>query len=156
MVRHSQNGLFATSDYLALLEYDVSLSETFFNDLSEACGENDVVAFLGGLGKYNLHIDISTLNSFLAYKNITYDVNRYWYYTTNLCMRRALLVDFVRWYYPDYKIIKERDSYRLSWYHERMFSAYISTFPLRIRQIKGLKHLFKRSHMRNVNRSTVL
>jgi hypothetical protein len=141
-----KNNLFTDSDFLCLLEYDVVLDSSFFSELRNACQSNDIVAFKGGTAHWNSNITNSVITTFLVNKKAPHEAGKYWYHTTNLCMRRNILEKFVDWYYPDYLFIKERDNVRLSWYHERVFSAFISSNNYKVKQIGGLKHFQLNSH----------
>jgi len=142
-----KNNLFEDSEYICILEYDVNLNHNFFDETRNACSDNDVIAFLGGSNHWNSDIDMNVMNSFISEKkHISYNSNNHWYYTTNMCMRRTVLADFVGWYYPDYQFIKERHPVKLSWYHERLFSVFISDRKFKVKQIGGLHHFQNNSH----------
>jgi hypothetical protein len=143
-----KNNLFINSSYICILEYDIIVDEYLFNILDSNCKSNnyDVIAFLGGTNYFFNDINKKVLQNFLTYKKVSYDTDKYWYWTTNQCIRRNILVDFVDWYYPACFRIKEEDSLKFSWYHERLFSVYIALKSLSVKQIDGLKHLQLKSH----------
>lgn len=143
-----KNNLFLNSNYICILEYDIIVDNYFFNKLENKCETNkyDVIAFLGGTECFFNDINKDIFQNFLNYKEILYDTNKYWYWTTNQCIRRNILVDFVDWYYPACFKIKEEDLLKFAWYHERLFSVYIDNKELAVIQIEGLKHLQLNSH----------
>jgi GR25 family glycosyltransferase involved in LPS biosynthesis len=143
-----KNNLFINSNYICILEYDVIVDNYFFNNLENVCITNkyDTIAFLGSTKCFFNDINKDIFQNFLDHKEILYDTNKYWYWTTNQCIRRSILVDFVDWYYPACFIIKKGDLLKFSWYHERLFSVYIDNKRLAVTQIEGLKHLQLNSH----------
>jgi hypothetical protein len=143
-----KNNLFSSYKYLCLLEYDVKLPNNFKNNLNLLCNNNIVISFIK-FNKYFLcNINEKILKTFLSFKNITININEsfYWGATTNHCMTRQILSDFVDWYYPDYLQIKTNDLKNLSWYHERLFSLYIKSRNIKFDFLNGLIHIQKNSH----------
>lgn len=146
-----KNNLFSEYDYLCLFEYDVILDAGFENTLQTLTIENkhDIITFIMCCGFFLKDIKESVLDEFMISKGIL-NPNKYkvncWYTTTNHCMRRSIISDFVDWYYPDCLKIKEKDLAKLSWYHERLFYVYMIYKELSILRINGVKHLYKDSH----------
>jgi hypothetical protein len=89
---------------------------------------------------YNVYI------KYLENKHINYNINNVWYPTTNHCIKREILLDFVDWYYPSYLQIKDLDYKKLSWYHERLFSVYLNHTRASIKYLPGLQHTLSYSH----------
>jgi hypothetical protein len=147
-----KNELFKEYDYLCLFEYDVVLDPVFEKIIQSLCfkKQNDVVAFIMTCGYFLTDINEKVLDEFMIYKGI-HDPNKYkmncWYASTNHCIRRTIISDFVDWYYPDCLTqIKEKDYAKLSWYHERLFYVYMKHKELSVVRINGVNHLFKDSH----------
>jgi hypothetical protein len=71
-------------------------------------------------------MNVNVFEDFLRIKNIDhYDTNSLWYGSTNHCIKREILENFVNWYYPDCFYFKLYDYPKFSYYHERLFSVYI-------------------------------
>jgi hypothetical protein len=148
-----KNNLFTQYEYVCILEYDVFFTNEFILELNRVCNlrSEDVISFLPDKNGNWFWKDINkrVLQSFLEFKQISLDLPEMmeWFCTTNHCIRRRLLLEFVNWYYPDCLFIKDNDSPAFSWYHERCFSLYT-----RYRNIKHgvlnnqLHHECKRSH----------
>ena len=146
----SKNDLFLEYEYLCLLEYDVILEDGFFDNLTEVCSSNqyDVISFLYSSICLEWETRKKVLNLFMNKKSMTLpaDRNYSWMPTTNQCLRRYIVGEFVDWYYPDCKILQERDPRFFSHYHERLFSYYVKEANKSIGVISGLQHLFLGSH----------
>ena len=69
-----------------------------------------------------------------------------WYPSTNQCIKRRALNDFVDWYYPFCLYIKTRHEEKFSWYHERLFSVYLYSNNSQVKIMHGLYHLSNKSH----------
>ena len=144
-----KNDLFSSYKYLCLLEYDVKLPNNFENNLNLLCNSNNIVISFIKVNKYFLcNINEKILKNFLVLKNIKININEsfYWGATTNQCMTRQILSDFVDWYYPDYLQIKTNDLKNLSWYHERLFSLFIKSKNIKSDFLNGLIHIQNNSH----------
>jgi hypothetical protein len=153
-----KNNLYKEYEYICVLEYDVLLDQDFEKNLMDKVDEKiyDVIPFQQYKYHFNADIDIKVLRKFIENKKIEYDVishkcYKLWYPSTNQCLKRKILNDFVDWYYPDYLQIKEQDLTQLSWYHERAFSAYIMVNELKIYVLQGLEHFVKNSHKKGFN-----
>lgn len=155
-----KNNLFSDYDFFTVLEYDVVLDKDFKQNLDNqvASNEFDVISFNHFMWSFLMNVQLHACEHFLQLKNINFKdvyskINQNgWYPTTNQCIKKQVLVDFVDWYYPDYLEIKKNDLRSLSWYHERMFSVFIYHHNLRIKAIPGLKHLSRDSHRMGYNR----
>ena len=146
-----KNNLFNDFEYICILEYDVLLYENFEKNLHLLCNKNihDIITFLPVSGKDFLlnHVKQNVIESFLRTKNISFEILKIWYGTTNHCLRRHILETFVDWYYPACNIIRIMDSTHISWYHERVFSFYILNKKYKIEILEELRHQFSNSHM---------
>lgn len=147
------NNLFLEYEYICLLEYDVKLESCFQSNLTSVCADNlyDIVTFFP-LTYYLVHtnVTVSVMQHFLLHKNSEFKHLNLWYATSNHCMRRTILCDFVNWYYPDCEIIKKIDPFKISWYHERLFSCFLFAYEdkrkYNIFVLSGIEHLFLKSH----------
>lgn len=147
------NNLFLEYEYICLLEYDVKLESGFHSNLTSVCADNlyDIVTFFP-LTYYLVHtsVTVSVMHHFLLHKNSEFKHLNVWYATSNHCMRRTILCDFVNWYYPDCEMIKKIDPFKISWYHERLFSCFLFAYEdkrkYNIFVLSGIEHLFLKSH----------
>ena len=154
-----KNNLFSDYDFFTVLEYDVTLDNNFKQNLDNELVSNnfDVISFNHSKSAFFMNIELPVCEHFCQLKNVDF-MHTYskiyqngWYPTTNHCIKKQVLIDFVNWYYPDYLEIKKKDLYSLSWYHERIFSIFIHHFNLRIKPIHGLNHLSRDSHHMGYN-----
>jgi len=121
-----KNDLFANYSHICLLEYDVIFSLDFLNKLNKIYMNYDLVSFNGGINSFNIDINIEVFKKFIKIKNIeSYNAHDFWFHSTNHCIKRELLSDFVEWYYPACFFIKLYDYKKLSYYHERLFNVYL-------------------------------
>lgn len=143
-----KNNLFLEYEYLCILEYDTLLSNNFENNLNSLCAVNkyDVISFIEAC-KISLYLDINLtiLDNFLNLKKIKNEVTN-WACTTNHCIRRNILDNFVNWYYPDCFFIKKLDENKFSFYHERLFMIWLKNKNIDYFTMKGLEHGFLNSH----------
>jgi GR25 family glycosyltransferase involved in LPS biosynthesis len=144
-----KNDLFKEFDYLCILEWDAVLDSSFESHLKKLCATNiQAISFMeSDLSDLLADININNLFKFLNEKNFTTkDVFsiKTWGISSNQCLRRTLLKDFVEWYYPCPTILQ--DSTRISWYHERVYMIYLRHHSIPYAMCKGLTHLFKNSH----------
>jgi hypothetical protein len=145
-----KNDLFKDDEHLCLLEYDVKLSENFKETLSSLLYTDkhlDVISFIKGYEvSYKTDIKTNILYKFIESKGEKlYNITD-WYSTTNHCIKRTILKDFVDWYYPDYLQIKNAHYKKLAFYHERLFYYYIQLKNLKNVYMEGLEHLQSNSH----------
>ena len=146
-----KNRLFLDYKNICLFEYDISLDPAFESSIKKITSEDDhdVITFIMDCGHFLFDVNEIVLDDFVNLKGIE-NPNKYknncWFNTTNHCIKREHLQDFVDWYYPDCLIIKERDFKKLSWYHERLFYIYVKHNNLKVVRINGIKHLYKNSH----------
>ena len=145
-----QNQLFKEYDYLCLLEWDAVLDESFETNLKTLCsnGEQAISFMESGLSDLLTDVNMNVFFKFLKEKEYTYQevfAIKKWGISSNQCLQRTLLVDFVNWYYPCDTILQE-DPTRISWYHERMYMVYLHHRSIPYALCKGMTHLFKNSH----------
>lgn len=146
-----KNDLLLEYSHLCILEYDVSLYDSFEEKVTEIIKCNDGLSFDSTC--YNGFIQDTNkeaVSAFLELKNIPLSIRENmhsWGCTTNQCIRRDILKDFVDWYYPDCMIIKNMDINKFSYYHERLFMIYLhfNNFEYHIDN-SLLKHFGVRSH----------
>ena len=145
-----KNHLFKESEFLCLLEWDAVLDKTFESNLKALCkSEVHAISFMESvLGDLLADVNLNVFFKFLKDKQITpqkvCSIER-WGISSNQCLRRTLLEDFVEWYYPCLTILQE-DPTRVSWYHERIYMVYLNHRSIPYTLCKGLTHLFKNSH----------
>jgi hypothetical protein len=149
-----KNNLFPEAEYLCVLEYDVILNEpNFLECLKENIYNKNmkVYSFTTYPREVLQGIDRNTFIEFLTSKKCdinTIDFDFRWNPTTNHCIHRKLLNDFVEWYYPDCLNLKEKDLTRFSYYHERMFAIYLQLNKINYHHIYGvLIHCQNNSHL---------
>jgi len=147
-----KNNLFKEYDFLCLLEWDAVLEDSFESNLKALCATDvHAISFMES-GLCDLLADLNTkvFFKFLNEKGFTYaDVFsiQTWGISSNQCLRRSLLEEFVEWYYPCPTILQE-DPKRVSWYHERIYMVYLKHHSIPYTLCKGLTHLFKNSHQK--------
>ena len=150
-----KNHLFKEYDFLCLLEWDVVLDESFESNLKLLCTEDvQSISFIeSGSNDLLSAVNMNTILKFLSYKGYVKDdifSIHSWGLSSNQCLRRTLLEQFVEWYYPC-TIILQEDPTRISWYHERLYMVYLKHHHIHYKLCKGLNHLFSKSHQkRNV------
>lgn len=153
----AKNNLYPECQHLCLFEYDVSIELYIENQVLNYCNENPetkIITFLSTHTHFNLDINKQVFDHFLNLKNCTYDIDskHVWYPTTNHCINKNILCDFVDWFYPDCLVIKLLDINSVSWYHERLFSVYLTTNNIAVVVSKGITHVSQDSHIiSNIN-----
>jgi hypothetical protein len=146
-----KNDLFLDFEYLCLLEWDAVLDPTFEEDLKALCHPNvHAISFMeSGLADLLSDIHIDVFFKFLRLKGCSQTdilTIRLWGISSNQCLRRTLLVDFVEWYYPACQLILDEDPDRVSWYHERVYMVYLNYRKIPYQVCRSMTHLFKNSH----------
>lgn len=136
------NRLFFHEDYLCILEYDVMFNHAFLEKLNENYNKYDIVSFQSQNTNFEADVSMTQMTNYLSHHNLP--TIETWWPTTNHCIRRDLLVEFVNFYYYTYKDID--DEINLSFYHERIFSCYTKQLNRWI--LNGLNHLGSYSHRR--------
>ena len=144
----SKNDLFKEYEYICVLEYDVIIKNTFETELISQCKNDtyDIISFIHVTNFFSFDINESVLKLFMKKKKITYQHYENWYATSNHCLKREHLLEFVDWFYPDCLLIKQLDPIRISWYHERIFYCFIKYKNYNIGRINSLSHNFSNSH----------
>jgi hypothetical protein len=151
-----KNNLFESYEHICLIEYDLILNKTFKDDLSRMISDShpDVISFTKPISNYFFRdVSIKILNDFLYVKRINNNIikNIIWSPSTNYCIRRNILSDFVNWYYPDCIYIEIVDYSNFSWYHERLFSVYLKYKNIITSILEGPIHKNMQSHYININ-----
>jgi len=150
-----KNNLFKEYEFICILEYDCILDNNFFTNLHFVCCTNkyDIISFLATCSDFPTDINLNILKNFIRDKNSSFNYiqNSPWTSTTNYCIRRNILSDFVDWYYPDCLTIKTLDCKHFSWYHERIFFIYIIDKKVKLTYMGGLRHIQLNSHALNIN-----
>jgi len=148
-----KNRLFTEYEYLCILEWDVLLDPDFMTQLQQACsGSVDAISFLEDYHYFTSDIQIPIATQYLENKGISYVFRpRPWGASTNQCLRRSLLEEFVDWYYPSCLWIKEKDPKKISWYHERLYIVFLDSRNIHYHMCKGLHHIQLNSHGKDIN-----
>jgi len=150
-----KNNLYKEYEYVCVLEYDVILDKGFEETLNNVAKKNDVdvISFIPQHGNFWLDIDSVVFNKFMDTKKVVdykkfgnYFQNHIWCSSTNHCMKRTTMNDFVNWYYPDCLQIKAEHETKFPWYHERLFTIYLIDKSIPTTRINGLRHLYQNSH----------
>ena len=153
----SKNNLFVEYDYLCLFEYDVELLvDDFFKTIQKECQNSghSIFGFCPLKNYFKFDINWSVLENFLKQKQVDYqyESNSLWYTTTNYCLKRNIILEFVDWYFPACLQIKNQDLSNFSYYHERLFWIFISTKNYCVgNQSHLLEHTQSKSHGFNRN-----
>ncbi len=158
-----KNNLFPDYEYLCILEYDVFFDKYFFNRLRFALEtKNDGVLSFLKLDReicdkfkyknsenllFDHDINFDLLKEFTKIKNINdFNYPDVWYHTSNQCIRRDILIEFIDWFYPDCLLFYEKDNSKCGYYHERLFSVFLDYKKIKPSIVKGFGHLYKKSH----------
>ncbi len=136
-----KNNLYSEYDYLCIYEHDVDFEDTLLKDINTtiAIHKPPVISFIKFENGLHFPTDININNIKLFIDN--YDINSTWYPSTNHCIKRNVLANFVNWYYP--KCIDKllmTDRHHIPWHHERLFSAYLTMNYSESYYIPGLIH----------------
>jgi len=148
----AKNGLFQEYDSVSIFEYDVILEPDFEKRLNQTCltTNKKVITFFHASEYFIYDVEEEVMKHFLTLKGIPHDIipeiSKSWWPTTNHCIHKSVLADFVDWYYPDCLKIKELDSKQFSYYHERLFSVYLKVRGVDCEYMKGAKHIQSNSH----------
>jgi hypothetical protein len=148
----AKNNLFIEYDYLCLFEYDVDfLVDDFVKTIQKECQNSGhyIFGFCPLNNYFKFDINWSVLENFLKQKQLDYQYksNSLWYTTTNYCLKRNIILEFVDWYYPACLKIKNQDLSNFSYYHERLFWIFISTKNYCVgNQSHLLEHTQSKSH----------
>ncbi len=148
-----KNHLFTEYEYLCILEWDVLLDPDFLIQLQKVCSNSvDAISFLEDYHNFVLDIQVPVAEKYLKSKGIITPLrNRLWGCTTNQCMRRSILEEFVDWYYPSCLKLKELDLMKFSWYHERLYMVFLENRKIKYHLCKGLRHFQVNSHGKEIN-----
>lgn len=153
-----KNNLFSEYEYVCILEYDVTLVDNFESVLFNECNtkEYSVYSFIDHhVDGIYCDIDCNVLRTYLTNQNINPHFENYilfWGSSSNQCLRRDLLCDFVDFYYNSYSFIKDEHYSNLSWYHERVFMIYLKNKSIEYKLIRNvLSHSQSNSHSYGYN-----
>lgn len=149
----SKNNLFSEYDYVCILEYDAIIVNDFENIVLNECKtkEYTVYSFIDHYvdGIYT-DIDCNILRNYLTQQNIDPHFENYisyWGSSSNQCVRRNFLCEFVDFYYNSYSFIKNEHYSNLSWYHERVFMIYLLNKRINYKLLRNiLSHSQSNSH----------
>lgn len=143
-----KNDLFLNYEYICILEYDVQLKPNFESELISKCNmkKYDVISFIQMDSYFWWDVKENIMNYFLNKKEMQLNVPDTWFPTTNHCLKRTHLADFVDWYYPDCLDIKKLDPTKISWYHERIFALFTNAYSYKTYHLNLLSHFFSNSH----------
>ena len=158
-----KNELFLEYEYICLLEWDAFTMFGFHENLTEICStlKHDMVSFnkITSSGSIFWEVVPYIMMSFLKDK---IDINKNqlnqltWYHSSNQCVRRRLLTNFVDWYYPDCLQIKKMDITKFSYYHERLFSIYCIHNKYNVHVTSGITHESSFTHKNTCNHDYLL
>jgi len=148
-----KNDLFLEYKYLCILEYDVNLNNSFEKCINDKINNDEVfnISFVHGRNCFlyteaNMNIIYDVLETKNINKEIVSQIND-WGASTNQCMRRDILNDFIDWYSSSYSYIKSRACKMLSFYHERLYMIYLKSRNMNVTYLFNiLHHLENRSH----------
>lgn len=148
-----KNKLWTEFSHLCILEYDVTLTNDFYEKILYTINTYDVpsLSFIpNGNDSLYWDIDMNVCKNYLRNKNIPPDIVttiQSWGTSTNQCIRRDVLSDFVDWYYPSCLYIKSQHQPKFSYYHERVYAIYLIHQNLKYYFLNDiLQHVGERSH----------
>jgi hypothetical protein len=143
-----KNNMFLDYHYICILEYDVVLESNFEMELIKNCelDSYDIISFIFTDSWFMQDIREDVMTYFLNKKGLAFEKYDYWFPTTNYCLKRKCLHDFVDWYYPDCLDILNLDPFKISWYHERLFYCFIVKRFYSIYHLNLLSHCQSNSH----------
>jgi len=142
-----------TTSHVAILEYDCTLSPSLYQQtISEIKNGYQAISFMQygspvrQIGYLNQVTDINA--DIVRITGMSHLINQCpWFHTTNQCLSLSLLRTFVNWFLNIEPKIREYDFLFLSWYHERLYSMYVSHQNIKHKVIPGLvEHTFSESH----------
>jgi len=154
-----KNNLYKEYSYICIFEHDVTTTAEFIPELRQHCREQefDVISFgtntpSSEINPFLQDVQLDIVEYIRGALNSQYDYTRPWNHSSNHCIRREILNDFVDWYSQQYPYIKERDTRQLSWYHERVFAMYTYTKGLNQTTMDGASHVSASSHTQTINK----
>ena len=152
----ARNNLFSSYEHICIIEYDLILNDSFIGDLTEILTESnpDVVSFENPISEFFLQdVKLEVIQDFLINKEIDKGITdgMIWHTSTNHCIRRSILCDFVDWYIPDCFMLSRSDYKNLSWYHERLFAVYLKYKNIDTTVLEGPIHQQLQSHYPTIN-----
>lgn len=145
-----KNNLFPTSTHLCIFEYDVVIHNSFLTFLnSELPDEVDSYGAIWSNNFFKRDVSIPILLDFVNIRcPEPYIIPQNWFSTTNHCIKRQTLIEFVDWYYPACLLeIKHRHPKKFSWYHERLYFSFLQIKKKTVMSLPGVVHCYKNSHL---------
>jgi hypothetical protein len=145
-----KNKLWDEYESYCILEYDCIVRDMpkFHHDLNARTEK--VVCFFTDRNNFFVDVNPTCFNAFLKSKHITtvFQRDHLWGSSTNQCINKELLNEFVDWYFPYCLYFKVWDYYNYSFYHERLFAVFLLQrgIPLTIFTDEKMVHEEVRSH----------
>jgi hypothetical protein len=136
-----QNNLFPDEDSLCILEYDVTFDDTFYQELMNVYHQYDIISFWQiSDGSFYNDTNKEVFDKYLKTHNLESITT--WWQSTNHCIKRSVLHEFVNFY--AFTVDDIQDETNLSFYHERVFSSYTNKNSRYV--LNGMKHNGLYSH----------
>ena len=138
-----KNNLFSEFDYICLLEDDVEIDKSFEKELVKKCESNiyDIISFIYFSNYFMLDINEAVIKNFLETNNIVFNKFNNWAATTNHCLKRNKIKEFIDWYYPKCLTIEQLDSNNFSSYHERILYSFIDYNKYKVEKLIDLLNI---------------
>jgi len=145
-----KNNLFTEYSYLCIFEYDIMIQPEFDSSLLSLLQQHENSnTIIVGLIKVN-HCFLCDVNQDVLHQlfpNVVLSPGIQWYATTNFCLSRTILAQFVDWYLPIIPQLMRLDLKHLSWYHERLVSIFIWEKHYTFLYLPNMvQHFFQNSH----------
>lgn len=144
-----KNKLWDEYDSYCILEYDCVVHDMpqFQRELNARTEK--VVCFFMDRNNFMVDINPACFYAFLKSKriNTVFKPHHLWGGSTNQCVEKQVLHDFVDWYFPYCLYFKVWDYYNYSFYHERLFAVFLiqKGIPLTVMSC-NMTHEEVRSH----------
>lgn len=145
-----KNKLWDDYDSYCILEYDCDIRDMpqFQHELNAKTEK--VVCFFTDSNNFLTDMNPACFYAFLKSKriNTVFQHNHLWGGSTNQCIDKHFLHDFVDWYFPYCFFFKVWDYYNYSFYHERLFAVFLLQrgVPLTVLSNGNIAHEQVRSH----------
>ena len=153
-----KNNLFLEADYIVILEWDVGLQSMYYEKLLQSLMSVELSLDTIGLhlcdrAGFFCDVNMKVMKYYFEIKGVTYNTGQNWFSTTNHCLSRKTMVEFVDWYYPSCLEIKKIQYNNFSWYHERLFFVFLKSMNKNIVYLENIvtPHLQAGSHMGIIN-----
>ena len=123
----AKNNILEQYDAYCILEYDCIIHDMLWlqNELNSK--SEQIISFFKDNNNLFYDINKDYLDRFLLSKKITntYSSDFEWGCSTNKCIQRDVLLEFVDWYFPYCLYFNIVDTANYSYYHERVFALFI-------------------------------